>query len=155
MSTGNPRPIVRYMRAAVERLQAERKAAGLPWYGGRTPGWRKVVVRMDDAIVKLDQAIEQLPAAEDLGELGPLIVETASDGLLLARDTVRMVRTQLLELGPEADIKLLRLGNEAGLRAAGLAVRSVEAAFRGRNTSAVERLLEELAAEKKKPAEAG
>lgn len=135
------------MRAGVVRLQARMRGAGLPWYGGRPPGLKTVRGRMAAALRQGELAltvVEELPATGALEDLN----RGTRAGLRLAIDTVGLVQAELDRDGAKADIKLLRLGNEAAMNLARLSMRAAENEFQRRKGDAVERLLEAIAAEK-------
>lgn len=154
LSTGPRRPPLTVRLQAGARLaQARMRALGLPWYGGRLPGYGKVLRRMAESVVKADHLLLELdaaplPAVEGAGELGPVLHEGTRAGLVLARDTVRMVQAELEREGAQADIKLLRLGNDAGMQLARLSMKLADNELQRRKGDAVERLLEAIAAEK-------
>jgi hypothetical protein len=139
----------------VATRQAIFKALGLPWYGGRLPKLPKVLDKMTSAIVAAEVALEMLPAVaadkpDSAKDAGELLNEGARAGIILQRDTVRTVQAELdaARRGErECDLKLLRLGNDAGNALAKLAVRVAEGAFRAQEGNALLQLLEQLKAQ--------
>ena len=149
----NPRPLVAQMLAGTARAQAARKAAGLPWYGGRPPGRQKVVSRMAEALRQGELALAVLEEAAPVVAGGENALQAlhlgALDGIKLQRAIVQEVQRQLDTKGIEgADIKLLRLGNEAASVMERLCMRVAETELNQRKTGAIEQLIAALAAEK-------
>lgn len=111
---------------------------------------------MDKALEQVGLALDAIPAARDVldGEKShqELLGEWTRDGLILGRDTVRMVRAALEADGDAIDLKLLRLGNDAAAAAARLSMRAQEGEFRAKRSDVIEQLLARIAVEGAKPA---
>ena len=150
----NPHPVVQHAWRGRAKAQAARKAAGLPWYGGRPPGRQKVVSRMAKALEQGELALavleEAVPVVVAGGENALQALHLgALDGIRLQRSIVQAVQAELDAKGiGEADIKLLRLGNEAASVMERLCMRVAETELNQRKTGAIEQLIAALAAEK-------
>lgn len=123
---------------------------------------------MDDALRAADLVIEAtdgelaelrpvVPAIGGSSAHGVVLNEGSLEGLVLQRDTVRMVQhevtaalaAQAAEERPYIDVKLLRAGNEAARNLTMLAVRVAEGAFKREQGSELVQLLEALKAAQK------
>lgn len=139
------------MQRVRDAMQAQRKAAGLPWYGGRPPGRSKVEKVMADALVTAESIIDGLPAVRDVPDdqktPAELLSEGTREGLILQRDTIRAVQAEFKTYGlVNVDMKLLRLGNEIGRGLAQLSLRVEAGEMRARQVDFVGQLLARLAA---------
>ena len=143
-----PRSTVK-QRAVVAARQALMRALGLPWYGGR-PKRRAEIKMADQAIAIANAVLEVLPPARANvpdSEKGTveLLSEGVRDGLLLARDTVRLGQMALARDGEKVDRKLLGMAN---LTALGLTKLGLRAAEGERRDDVLGRLLAAIEAEK-------
>jgi len=150
---GNHQRSVARSHAAIRQRQAQFKALRLPWYGGRTPGRAKVLARMSDALEAADKLIaiaemprDEAPALVPSNEHAVVLDSGSLAGLVLQRDTVLLVQSQLDALGAEIDVKLLRAGNEAARDLTKLAVRVAEGAFKAQQGNTLVALLDALKA---------
>jgi hypothetical protein len=152
-NTGIKRPPeqIRPMREAVARLQASRKAMGLPWFGPKqAPKFPPqeirdtVGARMADAVEIADRAIAVLESGESEAAL---LQESIGAALALNRDTIKLAQAALDRDKENVDQKLLRLGNEVATAICRLGMRVAETQFRQKKDDVLVRLLESLAKE--------
>lgn len=114
---------------------------------------------MADAIEIADLVLAEttVPVERPDGEKSQteLINESSREGILLQRDTVRLVQAQLDARGAEIDVRLLRAGNEAAMHLRRDAIRLAEDQFKARRSDVLEGLLEELKAQRAKDGAGG
>ena len=132
----------------VRRMQAIRKALGLPWYGGR-PRKRKTLTMADQAIELANDILELLPTPRNVPDdqkgSAELLGEGVRNGLLLNRDTVLLGREMLARDGEFVNLKLLSAAN---LTALGLVKLGLKAADTGSRNDIIGKLIAAIEAEK-------
>lgn len=154
----DPAAYIQFWRSRYKRWLLLRQRLGLPHPGGRPRKLSRVKKMVDAADKQLGQALDAIDAVlpaevEGEEETAPvLLARTARDGIQQLRRIINMpVNACLGDNGLPAtphDQKTLRLIGDMALGVQKIFVRAAEAEFRVRQSDSLQRLFEEIAAEK-------